>query len=305
MKQKFVTPLKVGILIVSLAYFLFTLHATFVLSWIGEWEYLLEPTRSWILVTDIAAFVFLIARFTAGILAAGGAILYFIKKGLAQLTTYKLLRAILVLEGLYWIGLLPSGIWGLVPSSGVTLLISMGVPCIIALAISVSLFIFAWKLSPNKPHGPAIKWATLAGFFYVIVLWLNNSGIWVITIMDDGFGFVLTQPQYLLSFSITVGGLLALAVYTAYFAKKSMKTQNIEGLNFSGAGVILVALGMYFLWNYLTWIFFGGWNEWYAWILGHNLDLWMLSLPLVGIPLLFRNNLSKNPNLSGTENKNN
>jgi hypothetical protein len=29
------------------------------------------------------------------------------------------------------------------------------------------------------------------------------------------------------------------------------------------------------------------WNEWYAWILGHNLDLWMLSLPLVGIPLLF------------------
>ena len=36
---------------------------------------------------------------------------------------------------------------------------------------------------------------------------------------------------------------------------------------------------MYFLWNYLTWIYFGGdavWSTWYAWFLGHNLDLWML-----------------------------
>ncbi len=47
---------------------------------------------------------------------------------------------------------------------------------------------------------------------------------------------------------------------------------------------------MYFLWNYLTWIYFGGdavWSYWYAWFLGHNLDLWFLSLPLMGLPLLF------------------
>jgi hypothetical protein len=39
------------------------------------------------------------------------------------------------------------------------------------------------------------------------------------------------------------------------------------------------------------WVFFGsvgGWGAWYQWFLGHNLDLWVLSLPLVGVPLLFR-----------------
>ena len=29
------------------------------------------------------------------------------------------------------------------------------------------------------------------------------------------------------------------------------------------------------------------WSTWYAWFLGHNLDLWFLSLPLVGLPLIF------------------
>jgi hypothetical protein len=37
------------------------------------------------------------------------------------------------------------------------------------------------------------------------------------------------------------------------------------------------------------WIFFGsvgGWGACYQWFLGHNLDLWVLCLPLVGVPLL-------------------
>ena len=29
------------------------------------------------------------------------------------------------------------------------------------------------------------------------------------------------------------------------------------------------------------------WSGWYAWFLGHNMDLWALSLPLFGLPLLF------------------
>ena len=35
---KSVSPLKVGLLIVVISYFLFTLHAMFTLSWIGEWD---------------------------------------------------------------------------------------------------------------------------------------------------------------------------------------------------------------------------------------------------------------------------
>jgi hypothetical protein len=302
-EQKLVTPLKVGLLIVVITYFLFTLHATFVLSWIGEWERLHEPTRSWILVTDVSAYAFLICRFVAGAVALAAAILYFAKKGLAQSTLYKLARAVIVLEALYWIGLLPSGIWGLVPTTygnlripgtgygfSTSLLLSTGIPCIVAsIAIPISLFLLAWKLGPNKPQKAAIKWASIAGFFYVVAFLLNNSGMWIITAMQQGMSFVTGTPEYLVSFVVTLGGLLALAAFTGYFAWKSAKAETIAQVSVRTAGVIILALGLYFLWNYLTWVFFAGsnWNEWYAWVLGHNLDLWMLSLPLVGLPLLF------------------
>jgi hypothetical protein len=302
-EQKLVTPLKIGLLIAALTYFLFTLHATFVLSWIGEWEPLHEPTRSWIFITDVSAYAFLICRFVAGAVAFAAAVQYIAKKNLAHSTIYKLVRAVIVLEALYWIGLLPSGIWGLVPTTygslripgteygfNTSLLLSTGLPCIVAsIAIPISLFLLAWKLSPNKPQRSAIKWASIAGFFYVVAFWLNNSGMWIVTEMGKGMGYVTGSPEYLVSFAVTLGGLLALAVFTGYFAWKSSKAQTIDQVSIKMAGVIILALGLYFLWNYLTWVFFAGsnWNEWYAWVLGHNLDLWILSLPLVGLPLLF------------------
>jgi len=302
-EQKLVTPLKVGLLIAALAYFLFTLHATFVLSWIGEWDHMIEPVKTWIFVTDVSAYTFLICRFIAGTVAFAAAVLYISKKNLAQSTAYKLVRAVIVLEALYWIGLLPSGIWGLVPTTygslripgtdlgfNTSLLLSTGLPCIVAsIAIPISLFLLAWKLGPNKPQHSAIKWASIAGFFYVVAFWLNNSGMWIVTEMGKGMGYVTGSPEYLVSFVATLGGLLALAVFTGYFAYKSSKAQTLDQVSIKTAGVIILALGLYFLWNYLTWVFFAGanWNEWYAWFLGHNLDLWMLSLPLVGLPLLF------------------
>jgi len=301
LEQKFITPLKVGLLILALTYFLFTLHATFVTEWIGEWEPLSEPTRSWIMVTDISAFIFLVFRFLAGIIASATAILYFIKKGLPEATFYKMIRIVIIFEGLYWIGLLPSAIWGLVPTTYGTikipftdlgfsqsLLISTGIPCIVgSIGIPVSLFLLAKKLSPTKPQKAAIKWALIAGFFYALSLWLNNTGMWIIVTLEKGTDYVFNTPEYLTSFIITIAGLLILTTYTGYFAKKSFKTERFEDLSIRTIGALTLTLGLYFLWNYLTWIFFGGWNEWYAWILGHNLDLWMLALPLVGLPLLF------------------
>ncbi len=290
-QQKFVTPLRLGILIVTVSYFLFTLHAMFTLEWIGEWDRISGGSSIvtfWILLTDVAAGVFLVFRFLGSLIAFSAVSLYFFKKGLPQATMYKLLKVILVFEGLYWIGLLPSGIWGILPLGGsfnAGFFISTGLPCMVAsIAIPISLFILAFKLGPNKPAKGPIKWATIAGLFYVLAFWLNNSGMWIITIMGPGLDFVTNTPQYLVSFSITLVGLLALTIFTAYFAMKSIKAEQIH---LPTAGAILTALGMYFLWNYLTWIFFGGWNQWYAWILGHNLDLWMLALPLLGLPLLF------------------
>jgi hypothetical protein len=112
--------------------------------------------------------------------------------------------------------------------------------------------------------------------------------MWIITVMSRGTKYLTTYPENLLSFASTTIGLLALAVFTAYFTRKSIGTETLEELKLRTIGAIMVALGLYFLWNYLAWIFFGGWSDWYAWFLGHNLDLWMLSLPLVGLPLLFK-----------------
>ncbi len=293
-ENKFYTPLRIGLFVVVLSYFLFTLHATFVLNWIGEWKSVQNPqTAFMIMITDISAGIFLVFRFISSLLAFSAVIYYFAKKGLATSTAYKLIRWILVFEALYWIGLLPSGIWGILPLGGglnTFLLLSTGIPCMVgSIGIPVSLFMLAYKLSPNKPAKGAIKWALIAGIFYALALWLNNAGMWIITVMDKGVSWLFASPQSIVSFVTTEVGLLLLAIFTIYFAKKSFRTQEWSQLKMGAIGALITALGLFYLWNYLTWIFFGGWNEWYAWILGHNLDLWMLALPLLGLSLLFKN----------------
>ena len=106
-----------------------------------------------------------------------------------------------------------------------------------------------------------------------------------------GWSGVTNYPVNTISFVLTVVGLLVLAIcsagYTVAFSRSKTQTLSIKAI-----GVIITAIGMFFLWEYLSWIFFGGnylWSNWYAWFLGHNLDLWMLSLPLLGLPMLFTN----------------
>ncbi|MBN2259715.1 MAG: hypothetical protein JW702_04185, partial [Clostridiales bacterium] len=78
--------------------------------------------------------------------------------------------------------------------------------------------------------------------------------------------------------------------FMVYFAKKSAGTETVEKLELSPIGAITIVLGLFYLWNYLSWIFFGSdeiWSNWYGWFLSNNLNLWLLSIPLVGLPLLF------------------
>jgi hypothetical protein len=98
-------------------------------------------------------------------------------------------------------------------------------------------------------------------------------------------------PENLLSFALTTFGMLALTVFTAYFTKRSIGTERVEKLDIQTIGAILTVLGLFYLWNYLSWIFFGRdetWSYWYLWFLG-NLNLWLLSIPMIGLPLLFKN----------------
>ena len=307
---KFYSPLKIGLLIVAIAYFLFTFHAMFTLTWIGEWESLTGSVSFWIFITDIAASSGLIFRFVASIIAITAIIVYFAKKGLSEPITYKVLKWILVLEAIYWVSLIVSGVWGVLPVSlssfgeipllsfNVILLVTTGIPCLVSsIAIPFALFKLSSKLKPNKPNADAIKWGLITGAIYVFVLWLNNTGMWITALLSKGTEYIGAYPENLISFALTIYGLPVLAVFTVYFAGKSISAgaDAFEKLHLRALGAIIVGIGLYFLWNYLTWIFFGGnhlWSDWYAWFLGHNLDLWMLSLPLVGLPLLFNRQTS-------------
>src|SRR4030066_1426175 len=207
------------------------------------------------------------------------------------------------IKGVYWLGLITSGATGIYSvatalgniSSRYILerLFFYVIPAVVeSTAIPIALFILARKLSPTKPLKAAIKWASISGAFFVLTFWLVNTGIWALTVWGSsvrakGIDYLMSFPQNMAGFLITAVGMLALTFYSAHLARV-IKAENLSELNFKPAGIIILGTGLFFLSNYLIWIFFGGdnvWSDWYAWLLGHNLDLVLVSLPLVGVPL--------------------
>ena len=301
-EQNFYSPLKIGLLIVTMVFFMFTLHGILTLEWIGEWEGLSASASFWILITDLSSAIGLVFRFVGSLIAVVAVGYYFVKKGLSTQTTYKVLKLVFIAEAIYWFTFITSGIWGITPVIdalfgapfgifGIIIVISTGIPCLFeAIAIPIVLFKVVLNLSPTKPQKGAIKWGLISGTCYIFVWWLNNAGVWIYTAILKGTQYLTAYPVNVISFVSTVFGLLALGIFTAYFSKKSIGTEKLESLKLKTVGAIIVVAGLYFLWNYLTGIIFGAelWSDWYAWFLGHNLDLWALSLPLLGMPLLFK-----------------
>lgn len=61
-EQKFYSPLKIGLLIVTIAYFVFNLHTMLTTEWIGEWTRFPGGFNTEILIEDINATACLIFR---------------------------------------------------------------------------------------------------------------------------------------------------------------------------------------------------------------------------------------------------
>jgi len=112
----------------------------------------------------------------------------------------------------------------------------------------------------------------------------------VSTALRQGIQYLTIYPENLLSLSLTSFGLLALTIFTAYFVKKSIGSEKLERVDTQTIGFILTVLSLIYFANYLIWLLFGKdetWSYWYLWFLG-NLNLWLLSLPMMGLPLLFK-----------------
>jgi len=291
-------PLKVGLLLVSLSWFSYMLYE-FANGIINR-----GPLEVFfILVTDVPGCIGLGFRTAAGFIAVVTILFYIVKNPLSKPEALMALRLIVLFEAGYWfLSFFMSGVWGIVglanPSvafgDALLMTVESTLPCFVQsvglVAVLVKLFL---ELSPNKPEKNAVKWGLIAGAFYVFVFWLNNTGMWIAAVVDKGTDYIMLYPSNMFSFLFTTVGLLLLALYAAYFSKKSIGTESFAKLNMHTVGVIVTLVGLYFGVHYVMWIFLGsvgGWGSWYAWILGHNLDLWAMSLPFVGLPLLFWRN---------------
>jgi hypothetical protein len=313
-EAKSLSPLQVALLAVAATWLLFTFHEIFK-SMLNVNEYASMPASSiatWILITDYSGAVGLIARGVISLVAVVALVMFFTKR-LSQSGAVKVLRWLLVGEAIYWLALFMSGVMGFLPlgygqtgSISMGLLVETGIPCMVeSIAIPAAIIVLIYQLKPGKPAKAAINWAMILGTIYVFVFWLDNTCNWLYVAMytKKGWPYVTAYPENTLSFILTTVGLLTVAIYAAYFTKKSWGTETVGKLNLRAVGVIVTLVGLYYLWNYLTWIFFGSnalWSDWFAWFLGHNMDLWLLAAPLIGLPLLLNRNSAEKQSSLGT-----
>jgi hypothetical protein len=289
-------PLRVGLLLASLSWFSYMLYE-FTNGIINRGPL----TVFWILVTDVPGCIGMASRAGAGFIAVVAILFYAVRRDLSKAEAFMALKLAVLFEAGYWfLSFFMSGVMGLgffaAPNQTfgglIVMMIENTLPCFVQsiglVAVLVKLFL---ELNPNKPAKNAIKWGLIAGTFYIFVFWLNNTGNWIAALSAKGIGYITLYPANLFSFVITTVGLLLLALYAAHFSKKSFGAESLAELNLHTVGVIMTLVGLYFGGLYVMWIFLGsvgGWGTWYAWLLGHNLDLWAMSLPFIGLPLLFK-----------------
>jgi hypothetical protein len=301
MAQRF-SPFKIGLLIVALAYLLFTAHGLFNLNWVGEWDRITNnPTlQFYIFIEDIFATVGVAFRFLAGIIAVS-ATAYYLRRALPSTAKlYNILKAILVFEAIYWFGLTSTAGVEIYTfairnhqslTSALTSLMIGAIPTVMeAIVLPIFMLVLVFKLNPNKPVNIPIKWGLITGTLMIFVFWLTNSSIWISILNFRGWVAITNYPINTVSFILTVFGLLTLAIFSAGFTTAYSRAK-VKIVDLRTVGAVILAVGLFFLWEYLSWIIFDVnnnlWSDWYAWFLGHNLDLWMLALPLLGIPMLF------------------
>jgi hypothetical protein len=296
--------LRIGILIVALTWFFFT-GFQFIKSAFNIFD---DPSRLfWVSLTDTAGTFGLAFRTMAALIAILTVAFYIAKKDLSKPELTMSIRWIILGEAVFMLALFPCVVWSLAAALGTSNTFGLGsfiestLPVFVeSVIIPIVLFKLFLELNPNKPARGAIKWGLISGTVYLFMFWINNTGNWIGAMDRKGIEYITIYPDHILSFGLTTIGLLALAIYAAFYTKQSASLDSINQLNLKKAGAIITLLGLYFLLNYVLWLFLGTdakWSTWYAWLLGHNMDLWVLSIPLIGIPLMYKRALSPTKSL--------
>lgn len=294
------THLRVGILIVAFTWFFFT-GFQFIKSAFNIYG---DPSRMfWVSLSDNAGTFGLGFRTMAALIAVLTILFFVTKKDLTKPEVTMSIRWIILGEAVFMLALFPCIVWSAAAALGVSNTMGLGsfiestLPIIVeSVIIPVLLFKLFLELNPNKPARGAIKWGLISGISYLFMFWLNNTGNWIGAIERKGIEYVTMYPDHILSIVLTGGGLLALSIYAVIYTRNSAVKETFSRLDLRKIGAIITLLGLYFLINYVLWLVLGTdqkWSTWYAWLLGHNMDLWLLSLSLIGIPLIFNDYLKQ------------
>ena len=276
---------KIGLFIVVLTWFSFTMYK------FGATVLNLTDVP----FTDIPGSVGFGFRAAASFIALIVTLFYLVKRELSASEVITSFRWIVLLEAAYWALFFPAAIWGFdfqgVQYSREFFIIEAGLPCLVeAVVMPTVLVALFFKLSPNKPAQGAIKWGLIAAAAHLFVFWFNYTSQWWSEIFLHGTELITNSHVYSFEFAITVAGLLLVAVYAAVYAKNASKAKTLGELNLRKAGLIVTGLGLYFDAILLLWLLFGdvgGLTVWPTFSVLHNVDLWMATLPLVGLPLIF------------------
>lgn len=327
--QSYVGSLRFWVLLVVAIYFVYGVYyaASGMRDSIGmlsnEYIYTSLSQNSWWWMflfygsEGVSGSISIISRAVAGAFAFYGAFLFWRKKDTAMQKIRRSVSTALLFEAIFFLALLPSIIaaiaynltdeylfyFGHTPE---LLLIYGTIVPILAIVVVVPPLLLKLRavIKYSASHKEIAKWASLTAVAYLfVVFWFTYCMFWMGETVPYpgvyplwGLDFVL-QPANLLSFSLTVFGLLAIAIAALVTTLPAIKKQTTQ-LNLTRIGVIMVAFGSYFIFNVFYYYLTGGYKAnpsvWYE-VIGplHNPNLWTIALTFLGIPLLVHGKTNK------------
>ena len=221
-------------------------------------------------------------------------------------------RFALLLEAPYFMSFIPSAVFGFIAGSGLMLgyhtltegglwfIFETAIPTLVeSIIMPVSLLKLRSRLgSQLYSRSEITKWACITGLSYLVVFWLTYLTQWIATFLQPasfasiypGYGlqYLLDYPLNMFTFVLTAVGLPLLMVFFVWSRYPMLRDQSLK-LDTRKAGLILTSLGIYFIVIIGGFVVFGpvgGGSIWIIFFMFNNPDLWCVSLPLLGIPLV-------------------
>ena len=309
--------IEAGLSIVLASWLVYTVYWFIkVIGWVTEtstYTYAID----WVLaIAGTFGLVFRIGACLAAILA-----FYSFLKGGESSKAVKFVGLAIAFEAFYFLCFAPSAFFGFQAGLGLSgghslqsgqggglwFIIETGVPTLVeAIIMPVSLIKLRSKLTPTlQSRNEIIKWASVTGVSYIIVFWLTYFTQWIATFMQPesyasvypGYGieYLLSHPLNVFTFILTSVGLPLLAIFF-WWSSLPAKRDPIAGLNLRRVGITLTLLGGYFIAIISLFRIFGtvgGSSIWIIFFMFNNADLWCVTLPALGIPLILAKHLTQ------------